>query len=268
MAWDCRRPSVSQCKRLDVWSWEDDIDRAAHSYIDIDEIEAGAQTVVPSPQFGRPPDEWLNLAENGLDEGSGTLVVWSNLDRITQRAETIFNHTEEEIGRIYRHFIDSGDVTIRMASFRRQGQAALIPTPGSADRMIRPNDPLYLMANTSVKPDEIPDPMFRAYGNPEEFPVSVNGRNETIRVVYSIAKPEILGEYKGDLPGNRAYGKHALKNTGISVVRENREISLGKLLCSLRRWEQYPTKQVVGMRSYLRSAESATTCLVSTTTSS
>ena len=218
--------SVSQCRRLDVWSWESDIDRAAHSYIDIDEIEAGVQTVVPAPQFGRPPDEWLNLAVNGQNEHSGTLVVWSNPDRITQRAETIFNHTEEAIGRIYRHFIDKGDVVIRMASFRMPDQETLVSIQAREDREVRPNDPLYLMTKTSVGLDGMPDPMFRQYGDVKEFTTHIKGRVETIRVTYSIAKPEILGEYKGELPGNRAYGRHALKNTGISAVRENREISL------------------------------------------
>ena len=225
MAWDCRRRPCPQCKRLDVWSWEDDIDRAAHSYIDIDEIEAGAQTIVPMPQIGSPPAEWLNLATNGLDKHSGTLVAWSKLDRITQRAETIFNHTEEEIGRIYRHFINDGDVSIRMASYRRQGQAKLTPSPGDTDRMVRPNDPLYLMTNTSVDLAGMPDPLFTQY-HVEEYPATINGRIETIRVVYSIAKPEILGEFKSIRPGNRPYGRHASRNMGISVIRENREISL------------------------------------------
>ena len=219
--------SVSQCRRLDVWSWEDDIDRAVHSYIDIDEIEAGTQKVVPEPQVGRPPEEWLEMASpNGLNEGSGTLVVWSKLDRITQRSETIFNHTEDEIGRIYRHFINDGDVSIRMASYRMPNQTALlVPVEAHDDRTVRPNDPLYLMANTSVDLDGMPDPMFKKYAS-KDFSTVVNGREETIRVVYSIANQEILGKYKGDLPGNRPYGRHANKNMGISVIRENREISL------------------------------------------
>ena len=219
--------SVSQCRRLDVWTWESDIEHAVHSYIDVNEIERGRQPVVPNPTSKPLPSEWLDLASPGaVNSRWGTLVVWSDIDRITQRPETIFNQLETEIGRIYRHFISSGDVKIRMATFRSEDQAPLLPTDPREDRDIRPNDPLYLMTGTTVTPThQIPDPMFTEYAK-KEFAISIGEREEIIEVIYSIARPEILGQYKGDLPGNRPYGQHARKNMGISVVRERREISL------------------------------------------
>lgn len=219
--------SVSQCRRLDVWTWESNIGEAAHSFIDVDEIEQGTQLFVPDPEFGPPPSDWLQLASPGsINSRSGTLVVWSRPDRIRQRAETIFNQLEDEIGRIYRHFISDGDVSMRMASFRMSEQMASSLVTPRADRIVRPNDPLYLTAGSSAPLSHgVPDPMFQEYSR-QEYPVTVGGREEVIEVVYSIAKSEILGEYRGDLPGNRPYGQHARKNMGISVVRENREISL------------------------------------------
>ena len=218
--------SVSQCKRVDVWSWENGICEAAHSYIDIGEIEVGKQDTVPEPEFGKPPEEWLKMASSDVIEESGTLVVWSEPDRITQRAETIFNHIEEEIGRIYRHFINAKDVSIRMASYRHSDDMAqLTPVEAFRDRKVRANDPLYLMENTSVDLDGMPDPMFKEYAK-EDFLVVSEGREAIIQIVYSIANREILGQYKGETPGNKSYGQHARKNMGISVTRENREISL------------------------------------------
>ena len=219
--------SVSQCRRLDVWTWNSNIREAAHSYIDVNKIEKGIQQFVPDPEFGPPPSDWLNLASpEAVNERSGTLVMWSNPDRIKQRAETIFNQLEEEIGRIYRHFISYGDVSIRMASFRMTARMASSLVTPRADRMVRPNDPLYLTAgSTTPLSHGVPDPMFQEYSR-KEYPVNLNGREEIIEVVYSIAKSEILGEYKSDLPGNRPYGQDARKNMGISVVRENREISM------------------------------------------
>ena len=219
--------SVSQCRRLDVWTWESDIREAAHSYVDVDKIEQGTQQLVPDPEFGPPPSDWLDLASpDAVNERCGTLVVWSNPDRIRQRVETIFNQLEEEIGRIYRHFISGGDISIRMASFRMTDRMASALVTAREDRMVRPNDPLYLTAGSAAPISHgIPDPMFEEYSR-EEYPVTLNGREEVIEVVYSIAKSAILGEYRNDLPGNRPYGQHARKNMGISVVRENREISL------------------------------------------
>ena len=219
--------SVSQCRRLDVWTWDSNIESAAHSYIDVDEIEQGSQLLVPDPEFGSPPADWLNLASShAVNDRQGTLVIWSKPDRIKQRVETIFTQLEEEIGRIYRHFISSDEVSIRMASFRIGESTMPSLIAPREEQMVRPTDPLYLTPGTSVPQSHgIPDPMFEEFDR-KEYPVVVDGREEVVEVVYSIAKPNILGQYKGELPGNRPYGQHARKNMGISVVRENREISL------------------------------------------
>ena len=214
--------SVSQCRRFDVWSWQEDIDKAAHSYIDLDEIESGSMSEVPEPT-GRPvPVEWLNMAsEDTLDRRRGTLVVWSKPDRIGgMQASTIFKQIEDEIGRIYRHFINSGDLIIRMAAARASAFEPYI------DTLVRLNDPLYLMPKSSTPEPWDEEPMFVAFHTRDEFLYTIDGRQERVEVIYSIAKPKSLGKYKTDRPGNTEYGRHARRNMGISVVRENREIVL------------------------------------------
>ncbi len=218
--------SVSQCRRFDVWSWENDIDRAVHSYIDLDEIEDEELKDVPEPTGKPVPQVWVDLAgEESLDRRRGTLVVWSKPDRIGgMRAETIFDQVEEEIGRIYRHYINDSDLTIRMAAVK---PAELAPY---LDKLVRPNDPLYLMPDSTTPAPWNESPMFRPYGEPKEFTFKINGREERVEIVYSLAKQEALGEYRTDRPGISEHGKHARKNMGISVVRENREIVLEPFL--------------------------------------
>ena len=212
--------SVSQCKRLDVWTWDNSIDQCCHSYIDIEEIEEGTQQEVPEPDSCPIPTEWLDMVSSEtLNPEHGTLVVWSEPDRIVAQSNTIFDQVEEQVGRIYRRYIDEDELTIRMASFGRGEPGRQI------DRVVRPNDPQYLMENSSTPEPWNATPMFRPYTR-KEFTLNVDGREESVEVVYSIAKQEALGERKGDIPGNREYGKHARKNMGISVVRENREILL------------------------------------------
>ena len=211
--------SVSQCKRVDVWSWQNGIDSAAHSYIDVDAVSEGSLPEVPSANTEAPPQFWRNMASPAtLDEQRGTLVVWSDLDRITARSETIFRKLEQEIGRIYRHFINDGEVEIRMASHRNGEFEPRI------DKSVRPNDPLYLMQNSATPEPWEAAPMFNSY-TVKTYEALIDGRSEMIEVNYSIAKPEILGQ-QGDQPGSRAYGKHARQNMGVSVVREGREILL------------------------------------------
>ena len=212
--------SVSQCKRLDVWTWDNGIDQCCHSFIDIEEIEAGNQQEVPEPDSRPIPEQWLDMVSSStLNREHGTLVVWSEPDRIVAQSRTIFDQVEEQVGRIYRRYLDEDELTIRMASFRH-GE----PGP-QIDRVVCPNDPLYLMEDSSTPEPWDATPMFRPYTT-KEFTLNVDGREESVEVVYSIAKQEALGERKGDLPGNREYGRHARKNMGISVVRENREILL------------------------------------------
>ena len=212
--------SVSQCKRLDVWSWEKGLDSPHHSYIDVDAIETRKQIEVPLPDDQPIPMEWLDLANLSSEElNQGTLVVWSNIDRITSQTATIFKQVEQEIGRIYRQHIIEGELKIRMASKRAEEIGPYY------DKEVRPNDPMYLMKNSSTPDPWHEEPMFTLYRQ-RTFPVTCEGREELVDVVYSISKPEALGEHRKDLPGNREYGRHARQNMGISVVRENREILL------------------------------------------
>ena len=67
---------------------------------------------------------------------SGTFVVWSTLDQVNEkRAETVMRHMEQEVGRIYRHFIADESVDIQMSRFDANMDTAIISREG------RPNDP-------------------------------------------------------------------------------------------------------------------------------
>ena len=135
---------------------------------------------------------------------------------------------EEETGRIYRHFIADGTASIRMAVARMDGNMSTMIPRLSEERRIRPNDPLYLTENSNVPCkgyEHLPDPMFEEFKR-LRFPYRINNTTEEVEVIYSIARAEILGEFKGQLPGTRAYGQHAHRNRGISIVREDREITL------------------------------------------
>ena len=216
--------SLSQCKRVDVWTWQDGPDSVWHSCIDVDSIEQG-ETQVPLPDRETPiPDEWLNTGSREIfNNRSGTLVVWSELDKLHWKTATaIINNTSREVGRIHRHFIDAGIHTITGKSFLDRRQTEI------TNFSIVANDPMYLMDRTSV-PDSPWDnePMFESWGQPRHYTHIANDKEETIEVRYSIVKPDAL---KTDLvsqnPGATDRGRHARHNIGVSVVREDREIVL------------------------------------------
>ena len=218
--------SMSQGKRVEVWTWENGIDAVWYAYIDADEIEAG-ESQVPRPNQHTPiPRVWMQTGSREIfSRPSGTLVVWSKLDKNQWKTgRAVIDNTESEVSRIHRHFIKDGDVHIRAAAFR-SNQAGF----PFYERAFQPNDPLYLMAPSSVP--EAPwdtQPMFTPWRDPVRYKVVTDeGKEETVTVTYSIVKPEALRtENPGLNPGTYPRGKHARRNLGVSVIREGREIVL------------------------------------------
>lgn len=216
--------SMSQCKRVDVWTWKDGIDSAWHSTIDADEIASGNHQVPVPDQTTPIPTFWTDSATPAvLRSPTGTLVVWSRLDKIQWKtAKAIVENTSREVGRIHRKWLDEGFTTIRAACFLEAQ-----PVQRSLEAVVVANDPLYLMRSTSTPEPWDSEPMFQEWGNPKYFSRDINGKQETIEVRYSIVRPEAL---KTDLltqnPGSTPRGRHARHNIGVSVVREEREIVL------------------------------------------
>ena len=217
--------SMSQCERVDVWTWQDGPNSVMHSYIDAEEISKGAH-LVPIPDRETPiPEIWIRSeSEDILSNSSGTLVLWSKLDKIQWKTgRALIDNTIDEVGRIHRHYINNDIVSIHAISFLKNQ-----PQKITHDKKFVANDPLYLMRNTST-PEEPwnEEPMFKQWCDPKIYTTSVDGREATIEVQYSIVSQEALKtERVTQNPGDTPRGKHARRNIGVSVVREDREIIL------------------------------------------
>ena len=217
--------SMSQCKKVDVWTWQDGPNSAWHSRIDADVIAEGDHDAPIPDQMTPIPEIWRSAgSEEIYGNRSGTLVVWCELDKIQWKtARAIIDNTSREVGRIHRHYIDAKIHTIRAASFLENQ-----PTNHENARQFVANDPLYLMKSTSI-PEEPWDreAMFAQWGDTKYYKAIVDGREVTIEVKYSIVKPEALKtDQVTQNPGNTERGRHARHNIGVSVVREDREIVL------------------------------------------
>lgn len=227
--------SLSQCQKVEVWSWTTGPANALYTYLSLDEIHDGL-TEVPEPKHAPVPGQWMDLSDAVSD--TGTLVVWTELDRVQWfGAAATLRNTEELIGRIYRHWIASGKVSIRLVPVR---DGAVLD--GARDT--RPNDPLYLMAPSQTPVPFADSPMFESYGLGEadppgelRYPIKVDGVRHEVTIRASIARPEarrwdIEGHPWPDdarpnvQPGSQKWGKHAGRNVGISLVREGRELDL------------------------------------------
>ncbi len=214
--------SISQCRRLEVWSWQNGPDNAMWTYLDIDEIEGGHLKTVPQPEQKQIPSNWRDQSE--LFETSGTLVLWSHFDehRLQWRgARATLDNTETLIGRMYRKFIDSGDITIRLAAYH-EGEIQY-------EKNARVNDPLYLTSQSSAPSPYDSKPMFQTWGNgDQEFGIEIDGVTHPVKIRISYAKQETVKTGSSSDRGSTDYGKHAKMNMGLSVVRERRELELDK----------------------------------------
>ena len=219
--------SISQAKRVEVWSWQNGVENSIFSYLDVDDITNGQMHEVPLPFNSAIPEKWLKIC--GETGDSGTLVVWSQLDRcLWKTGKTIIEHSEFIVGRMYRKFINSGQTKI-IASVLRDNN---LDTPELKHEFLA-NDPLYLMTNTSVTKDllmqDLGDPMFVKHGGDDGFerkyPIEYNGKVHDVYVRYSLASEKTR---KGVNAGNKPHGKHAKDNVGVSVVRAGRELDLDR----------------------------------------
>lgn len=221
--------SISQCKRVDVWTWQNGPDNACRCYLDLSEIEAGQQQV-PAPVDDRVPDYWRKL--DCTRQRTGTLVVWSKLDRVRWRGgRKTLERTATLCGRIYRKFLVDQKRPLNIRLLRMvddDGEPRL-----EIEESCKPNDPLYLMKHTSTPEPFSDQPMFRPF-NDRKWSIPVGSSSGDVIVRCSLARPDAISQEKSAVPWPRPYnnpgdspwGKHASKNKGVSIVRAKRELEV------------------------------------------
>jgi len=231
--------SINQAKRIDVWSWQNGIESAKHAYIDGGDREWVKKLAILPPDDMEIPRKWLDNSR--ISGKTGTLVVWSNLDRITwTKAQTIYRNSEFLVGRMYRNWLTTDNLEgkqkalIRLVSFDNSGRE-------ERDSWIyKPNDPMYMLSRSSgmksitkrkVRFEQWGEPIVLQYVVPltkknedgEEYIVE---QEEEVTLKFSLAPKELREPHNGTDAGNLDYGKHAKKNIGVSVMRAGRELEL------------------------------------------
>ena len=233
--------SISQCRKVEVYTWQEP-GKVMSTYLDLDEIKKHNMREVPEPKPAEIPDIFKSSSKILLN-GSGTMVVWSQLDRcIWKKSSTLLTRSENLVGRIYRKFIDSGKLKIRLVPIDNQNKIG-------DTTYVRPNDPLYQMVKSSTPPPWDSKPMFALdedvegdeSGHKEEIPVEgADGNSYSVVMRFAFAKSEARELVDGSQAGSQPHGQHANFNLGVSVVRGGREINMDQNLCQtydpLERW--------------------------------
>jgi len=205
--------SVSQCRHVQVYSWQEG--KCYTTYLDLDEIRENQQQNSNPIMVCDLPHEILDQVEGELDKDSGTLVVWSQCDRLDiNRSSTLYNNMERDLCRIYRHFLDNDN------SYGNKIDVKLVAT--GKDRVIMQliaNDPMYLLTPNNTPGQTTSTNVLYGDVIPLDVPYDDEGHTSRVEIRFTMALPEIQG-----LGGGSKLGKHYEKNTGISIVRACREI--------------------------------------------
>ncbi|WP_063664047.1 ATP-binding protein [Aliivibrio fischeri] len=233
--------SISQCRRVDVWSWKNG--KTFKTFLDVDLIESGEIESVPTPIEEKLPTKWLEASKASQSQ-SGTLIVWSKLDRVNWKtSKSIYTHSERLVGRMYRHFIQENMCEILFKSYVEK-----ITLNVTLEKTFKANDPLYLYNETSLK--KLPSPyeescFFKLLAKPQEIIVDLGeGKSSTVTITYSHVDKECHGSIRM-LPdiktevGGTEWGKHCGDNIGISIVRAKRELELTKILTNGKPQERW-----------------------------
>jgi len=214
--------SISQCEEMEVWSWQEGVDNALYTNLSLAAIKNG-DVFVPEP-IKKAISETVSKVASSCFQRTGTLVMWTKLDRLTpKRFDALSTNLEFVIGRMYRKQIFAGQVEISVHDVFEGVERRQIT--------IRANDPLYLMAPTATPAPFDSKPMFVEY---KDFPLpertmSFNGKTGKVKVKVSHIPAGFRKKYQAEnrIPaGASDFGKHAAKNLGISICREGRELRL------------------------------------------
>ncbi len=217
--------SISQAGRVDIWSWQNGLDNAIHTYLDIEEIRTGNLKLIPDPVHFPVPNEWRELSDN--TGKSGSLVVWTKLDfhRLTWKtAKSTLHNTEQIAGRIYRRFFSDDSLTLRMVAKHEAGEIFY-------DQKAQVVDPLYLIPSPLVPSPFNNKAMFQPVFDTMSYDIEYDGKKHKVYVRFSVAKSETIDHAGTNNRGDTKYGSHAANNIGVSVIRAGRELMLDQGWC-------------------------------------
>jgi hypothetical protein len=218
--------AISQARRIDIYTKPLGDEVYYHAYLDLDEVSKGSQTLIKAEVVDGFPSDYSNLMQypqgsnhpkKGEPFESGTLVVWSKVDRLIDGGnygsaiQERLQELSKFLGRAYRIFIKDG---------------FYIELNG---KHITLHDPLFLLENPKVIENFGEDLRADVL---DEKDIEIDGHNVHVKVTLS---PKEFRQVKGkgarekhpvtkeeDL---RFRGLYIPDNEGrISIVRNNREI--------------------------------------------
>lgn len=209
--------SLSQARRVTVFTWQapntvarghESSPRVYSSYLDVDEIVRSEMREVPAPQI-------VKAAPSGCTGSSGTLVYWSQCDRLdNRRVSTIVRKLEVELGRRFRHFIWKG---LRLTINGDNVEAF---------------DPLYLNPKAEISGAQL-------FGEEMRFEVRADPLDPRKTGWVRVRFTELPVHEWHKLSNDEKRRIGISKGAGVSIVRGGREVDYGWFFMGSKHRENY-----------------------------
>jgi hypothetical protein len=136
--------SISVCRRVEVFSrieggsWH-------FVYLDVDEILASRSEYQEAVRMSKAPQLGFEIKSNVK-----TIIRWTNLDKCdAARAKTLIRRTDKLLGRLYRYFIGSRQISLHLISRNLENKKE------DTNQRVIENDPLFLATNRYHATDTI-----------------------------------------------------------------------------------------------------------------
>ncbi|WCT56530.1 ATP-binding protein [Paenibacillus kyungheensis] len=206
--------ALSQGRRVDIYTKTLGEDRYYHAFLDLDLITTEEQTHIIAQEIDGFPKEYaMHMAwDEGAPFDSGTLIVWSKIDRLTNEGKygnSINEYLQELtkfLARAYRKFIDQG-LLIQLS-----------------DKFLDLYDPLMLLDSPRISKlvgeNNLPADVI------DRSVIEIEGEEVVITVTLL---PEVLRKVKGEggYKGSASRFKELYlkdRDGKISILRNGREI--------------------------------------------
>lgn len=213
--------SINQCKRIDVYSRQEG-GAWYYAFLDLKAVaEAGNNATLTRAVKKAPPKDLLQL----VGESSGTLVIWSEIDRMH---DNNLESLSDWLGRTYRKFLSP-----RVLKDKKGAPAPLVKNSNQVrielnESDVAPFDPLYVLpAVKGDPPAELLETIFIDHPLDDDSldPKSV-GTSAKVSIRLSLLPKELRPRSGwGNSPDARA--RRIPDNVGFSILRNQREVYFG-----------------------------------------
>lgn len=220
--------AISLCQKIEVYSRQKQ-GNWAYTFLDISGIDNDADPyIAPIEQKGLP-NEYKDLVGD-----VGTLVIWSNIDRIdSHKKEDDLMH---ELGRIYRKFIGS-EIVRNEKVIKNPNQSKIYFN----NKIVHSHDPLFVTKSSQFPDDETAkiDSEVTFEWSVHEVDAPSQGQKRGKITIRASLLPESWRRIRAQVPRDGRAGRAGSgrskdnlrrkvdENEGISILRHGREVSYG-----------------------------------------